>query len=291
VGHPLQFFSAGKMATNVNSSGTKYYLYPVPACFHVCVQNAAGSDFDRSQLGHSRPDANHPLSILVSVLENEPNMPTNLPVLEIRPTLLPGTAVAAKPAPKPPANKPAAKRKVNGTRGYVGVAAGTEESKPVQTQKAARKEGAGSRVPSEECRSEKSDETPTMRSAEPEKPFPTEAVLGYANCIMKAFNEGKLPALEAEVNRICSDECVVKTQIFKTNDGAPFANRIVPRESIFDYFCAILDSVPDGLFRPLNSKLITNGKIRQVASNFRFSGMTWFLFSFIMPSILVDFFF
>lgn len=34
----------------------------------------------------------------------------------------------------------------------------------------------------------------------------------------------------------------------------------------------MLDSVPDGLYRPLNSKMIVNGKTRQVASNFRFSG-------------------
>ena len=171
-------------------------------------------------------------------------------------------------------------------RALKSVAAATtisEESTPASTIDATCKILTGSREPAVKA-SQKRSVLPrsellrarTTKRAALERVLSLEAklvdVLTYTGSIMRAVNIGNAAKLKDLLDRILTPSCVMRLSL---SPAAP-VDKIVPRDMIADFFLAMLDSVPDvvwriedtkmlkGLPRSVSSMTTTKGNTRQV---------------------------
>jgi hypothetical protein len=83
----------------------------------------------------------------------------------------------------------------------------------------------------------------------PEPQIPPEVTTYFTNFIL-AYNRGSVTEMQAILDRICADNCVLRAIIVNFDDSAqPFTDREVQRQDILPYFKAIIDAFPDSYWR------------------------------------------
>jgi hypothetical protein len=83
----------------------------------------------------------------------------------------------------------------------------------------------------------------------PEPQIPPEVASYFTNFIL-AYNRGSVTEMQAILDRICADNCVLRAIIVNFDDSAkPFTDREVQRQDILSYFKAIIDAFPDSYWR------------------------------------------
>ena len=110
-------------------------------------------------------------------------------------------------------------------------------------------------------------------------------ILSYGSSFFRCLNNLDFETLNDLMTRIVVPECSLK--IYCPPDTLP--KKVVPRESISEYFKFLSEAIPDALWRVEDTKL-RKGKPRTVVSNFNRSGTLIFMIIYGYCRVLVNYF-
>ena len=100
------------------------------------------------------------------------------------------------------------------------------------------------------------------------------AALMYANKLTSAYNSGDTTALRSIIDEICEPSCMLLTHVTHVQEDKTFPDLVIPAGRLFDYFQAITDSFPDGLWTVEESRAKLEGPM-VVSSKFQFIGIVF----------------